>query len=167
MYHHRIASHHFFLNKDTHSLGPALSILIYMFNGLTVLFTFVYRLIGIPPLSISSRLTQKSFLDDYLCFVRSDDHVRLGAPIEGMALSRTQRAGLTPQEIEFMAMERQVEIVPFFSMKELKDLDRVRFSQAMIIVVLLNDDRVRVRKHTMDPSFLRKRGKHLYGWRFT
>lgn len=42
-----------------------------------------------------------------------------------MALSRAQRSGLTPQEIEFMAMERQVEIVPFFSMKELKDLDKV------------------------------------------
>lgn len=42
-----------------------------------------------------------------------------------MALSRTQRTGLTPQEIEFMSMERHVEIVPLFSMKELKDLDQV------------------------------------------
>lgn len=43
-----------------------------------------------------------------------------------MALSRPQRQGLTPLEVEFMATERLIEMVPLFKMDSIKNLDMVR-----------------------------------------
>ena len=42
-----------------------------------------------------------------------------------MALSRVQRVGLQPAEIEFMATEEEIDIIPLFSLDSLFNLDKV------------------------------------------
>ena len=43
-----------------------------------------------------------------------------------MSLSRVQRVGLQPSEVEFMATEEEIDIIPLFSLDSLFNLDKVR-----------------------------------------
>lgn len=47
-----------------------------------------------------------------------------------MALSRAQRLTLDPAEVEFMALESSITIVPLFSLDSLFNLDKVRATVA-------------------------------------
>ena len=42
-----------------------------------------------------------------------------------MSLSRLQRVGMTPAELEFIALEVEIDIIPLFSLDSLFNLDKV------------------------------------------